>query len=73
MKDMLINKKISIMQKITKQPKCIDNEKDIWIFYCAYCHKWEIGTRHGYTSVFSSQMYFECENGHRIEAPGWWK
>jgi len=70
---MKYNEKISIWRKITKQPICQDKEKDQWIFYCPYCHTWEKGTRHGYTSEFWSQMYFECENGHRTEAPGWWK
>jgi len=67
------NKEISIWQKITKQPKCIDKKKDLWIFYCSHCHRWYKGTRHGYSSTFIGQMYFECDNGHKTEAPGWWK
>jgi len=63
--------KITLIMKLTKSPKLIDREKDQWIYYCKFCKKWYKGTRHGYTSEFLSQMYFECENGHRIEAPGW--
>jgi hypothetical protein len=68
-----MSEKVTFLMKITKSPKRIDIEKDLWIFYCPYCHRWERGTRHGYSSMFLSQLYFECENGHRIEAPGWWK
>jgi len=65
--------KITFIMRLTKSPKLIDVEQDLWIFYCSYCHRWCKGTRHGYNSDFFSQAYFECENGHRTEAPGWWK
>jgi len=68
-----MKEKISLWMKITKQPKCIKEEKDLWIFYCPYCKKWYHGTRHGYSSSFIGQMYFECVKGHRVEAPAWWK
>jgi len=65
-----MSEKVTFLMKITKSPKLIDKEKDQWIFYCPYCHRWERGTRHGYSSIFLSQMYFECKGEHRIEAPG---
>ena len=68
-----MNKKITLWMKITKSPKRIDKEKDLWIFYCPYCKRWYQGTRHGYSSLFFTQMYFKCDKGHRIEAPVWWK
>ena len=64
---------VTFLMKITKSPKRIDIEKDQWIFYCPYCHTWEKGTRHDYSSMFLSQLYFEFKGGHRIEAPGWRK
>ena len=67
------DKNINLWMKITKQSKCIDKEKDLWIFYCPYCKKWYQGTRYGYSSSFIGQMYFECDKGHRVEAPAWWK
>ncbi|MFP3257301.1 MAG: hypothetical protein RXO36_05840 [Candidatus Nanopusillus acidilobi] len=68
-----MSEKVTFLMKITKQPKCIDRQNDLWVFYCPFDKKWCKGTRHGYTSEFWSQMYFECKNNHRIEAPGWWK
>jgi len=67
-----MDKKINLWMKITKSSKCIDKKNDIWLFYCPYCKKWYQGFRHGYTSEFYSQMYFECDKGHKIEAL-WWK
>jgi len=68
-----MSEKVTFLMKITKQPKCIDRQNDLWVFYCPFDKKWCKGTRHGYTSEFWSEMYFECEDGHKIEAPGWWK
>ena len=68
-----MEEKINLWMKLTKSPKLLNKEKDLWFFYCQFCYRWEKGTRHGYTSEFWSQMYFECDNGHKIEAPGWWK
>jgi hypothetical protein len=68
-----MNEKISFWMKLTKSPKLIDAEQDIWIFYCPIDKKWHKGMRHGYTDQFYTQMYFECEDGHIIPAPGWWK
>jgi len=64
-----MEEKISLWRKITKRPKLIDVEQDLWIFYCPYCKRWEQGIRKSYTSDFSSKFYFECKEGHRIKAP----
>jgi len=64
-----MNEKISLWMRLTKSPKRIDIEQDIWIFYCPYCKRWEKGTRHSYNSIFRPEKYFECEYGHIIDAP----
>jgi hypothetical protein len=59
----------SIMEKLSRKPVLMDEDEDIWMFYCPFCKEWYTGKRHGYSSEFSTGLYFECPKGHKIEAP----
>jgi len=53
------------------RPKLKNKEDDIWEVKCPRCKFRFTDRRHGYSSRFSSELYFHCPRcGLDFEAPG---